>query len=365
MSETNLALSSLQRLGMPNFCFTTLCTSGYISYTSGLYLNLKRFYPDIPLVICGLDEKTRDFFNKVGDPLLITVSGNEIWGEDCWKNLSCRMKPDERAFASKSAISVWLLEHGYKQMLFLDSDTYLLDRIDDVIQMLLKHDILIIPSRFTLENWRKARVGNFNAGIFGFASPALQVAQVFKALCFDRCLNFQLDNLFFEQKFFDLFVHYNRTGIIRDLGINVQGSDFNELKPQQKEDGNWYVADGTKIRLFHATTPTPRDFPLVKEKLAFDREAKAKLSGTDISLSQNRVEMKKKLRITAFVKRIGIKWLAGKFWKGYIRAVKAFQDLNRVVSLTEEFSLLTRIRETYFHKAKLLAKLQDCHKKKQ
>ncbi len=104
---------SFARLGMEGFCFATLASSNYIRYCCGLYANLKEYYPDVPLALCALDEKTASFFKAIGDPKLLVVGGDDIWGAECWHNLLCRMKRDERAFASKAALAEWVFMNGF------------------------------------------------------------------------------------------------------------------------------------------------------------------------------------------------------------------------------------------------------------
>lgn len=342
-------------------CFASLTTDNYLPYLCGLYLNLKELYPEIPFAVAALDKKSEDFLKKIGDEKLIVLSGEEIWGADFWKNLQCRMKRDERAFTSKSALVEWTLEHGFDKCMFLDSDIMLLDRIDDVLNMLDKYDTILAPARFTMENWRKSRAGNFNGGIYGFSKGGLRLLRIYKSLCFENCINLPIDNLFHDQKYLDLFIHYHGTGIIRDYGINVSGTDFDELQPHQKEDGNWYVKDNVPIRLFHATAVTPKSFGLVIKKHDLDIASFEKCGGK-AKLKGDRVAQKNKLKISSLANLLRVNRLIRLYWIYYVDLIKVFQCINRIISLPD-YNIPTRWKETFKKKGPLLEKLREDYRK--
>lgn len=255
---------------MKEVCFATITSTGYIDQTAGLYLNLKEVHPDVPLVVCTLDDKSYRAFDGTYDGLTL-VKAETVWGKPFWHNLCCRSTRPELAFASKAATVSWALENIADTVIVLDSDLLFMTPTPDLIDRARSHDMLLMAARHSLENWRKSNAfGLFSAGIVGISKAGYRAAQIWKSQCFDECRPLPADGLFNEQKYLDYFVGFFDVDIVRDPGINVSATILNLVQPEQDEDRRWWTRDGTMLRIFHDSRTTSSDIPLSQMKQDFN-----------------------------------------------------------------------------------------------
>ncbi len=252
--------------------FSVVASKGYIGHAAGLIVNLREFYPQAEIIVCALDDATQTAMQNIGDANVTCAQASEVWGEDNWRNMTSRMSVPERAFASKSALITWAVETRNKPTLLLDSDLLFLAPFDDIIERLQTRGLLLVPGRHPWRDWKKtAQFGLFSAGVIGVGPDALQMARAWRAMCFDTCIASPFSGTYYEQKYLNYFVSEPSLEILNDPGINVSQTLLKLLLPRKDSDGNWRVADGTALRIYHSSRSTNEGVELTRLKSDYNQ----------------------------------------------------------------------------------------------
>jgi hypothetical protein len=341
----------------PQITFATVTSRGYIDQATGLILNLREFYPTAEIAVCALDAETERAFATGGGPKVTCVPAAQVWGVDNWRNMSCRMSVPERAFASKSALLAWAIENRTRPVLLLDSDLLFLSRIDDIIENLQTHPLLLVPGRHPWDAWRKtANFGLFSAGIIGAGPGALPMALAWRAMCFEACMATSLAGLYYEQKYLDYFISVDGVKILNDPGVNVSQTLLKLLEPRRLADGSWQVAGGVPLRVYHASRSTDEEFELARMKADYNRRGLGVfgLSARESGPREQRTGGRIGFASVARFLRIGsaLEVVAGVLDK----CSRELITLHRVLTL-HDHDLSTRIAETWTRRRKLQAEL--------
>lgn len=338
--------------------FATVTSRGYIDQAAGMLLNLREFYPSAKLAICALDRGTEEAFARSNEANLVCIPAAEIWGEPNWRNISCRMSVPERAFASKSALLTWALERRSGPVLLLDSDLLFLARIDDIIEALGEHPLLLVPGRHPWDAWRKtASFGLFSAGIIGAGPGALNMARAWRAMCFEACMATSLSGLYYEQKYLDYFVSVDGLKIVNDAGINVSQTLLKLLAPRRLADGSWQVGDGTTLRIYHASRSTDENFELARIKADYNRRGLAALGLSEDRKTEREQKTGNRIGLASFARVLRV----GSTIEAISRALDSFSrsliTLHRVLTL-HDYTLATRFHEAFSQRRELQSALE-------
>ncbi len=330
---------------MTEFCFATVASRGYIDQAAGLILNLREFYPEAKIVICALDTATERAFADTGDANVVCAPAAEVWGDVYWNNLTSRTSVPERAFASKSALAAWAAETLGSSILILDSDLLFLAAIDDVIESLSAHNLLLVPGRHPWRDWRKTqRFGLFSAGIIGIGPRALPMARAWRAMCFEACIATRFAGVYYEQKYLDYFVSAEGLKILNDPGINVSQTLLKLLAPRRAADGVWQVGDGVPLRIYHASRSTDESVELARLKADYNRRGLAALGLTDTKPVARETKTGNRIGLSALTRFLRI----GGALEGLASLLDGFSRrlifLHRILT-ADDHSLRTRIAE--------------------
>jgi hypothetical protein len=338
--------------------FVTITSRGYIDQAAGLFLNLREFYPTAEFILCALDTATERAFANTANANLTCVSAVDIWGEDNWRNMTSRMSVPERAFASKSALVAWAVENREHPVLLLDSDLLFLSRIDDVIDCLQSHPLLLVPGRHPWDAWRKsANFGLFSAGIIGVAPAARAMTRAWRAMCFEACMATSLSGLYYEQKYLDYFVSVDGLKILNDPGINVSQTLLKLLAPQRLANGAWQVGDGTALRIYHASRSTDEEFELARIKADYNRRGLAAFGLSDTQRVPREQRTGNRIGLASFARALRIGSMLEGFAGALDRSSRGLITLHRVLTL-HDHTLATRIKETFTRRRQLQATLE-------
>ncbi len=341
--------------------FATVASRGYIGHAAGLIVNLREFYPDAEIIVCALDAETRAAFTDCGDANVTCAPAEEVWGEENWRNITSRMSVPERAFASKSALSAWAVETRGRPMLLLDSDLLFLAAIDDVIETLNAHSLMLVPGRHPWRDWRKtAQFGLFSAGVIGVGPGGLDAAKAWRAMCFEACIASPFSDTYYEQKYLDFFVSDPGLKILNDPGINVSQTLLGILTPEKGEDGAWRVAGGAPLRMYHASRSTDESMELARLKADYNKRGLEAfgLAGTTEGPREERTG--NRIGFATFVRWIRVGGLLESLARGLDGLNRRLILWHRVLTLNDH-SLGERIAEAR-QRHKLHAALEDDRK---
>ncbi len=331
------------------FSFVTVTSKNYVAHTAGLYCNIRDYYSDTYLVVCCLDQHSFDALSCIKDSCLKVVLAKDVWGEEYWHNICCRMRTDQKAFATKSALSAWALQNVAESLILLDADLLFLDRIDDMIEKAMHGEVLLSPTWHEMGVWHKSNnSGIFSAGFIGFSVRALKGVNAWKAYCFNECSISIIKGYYFEQKFLQWFLGDFDCEIISDPGINTTKFLKSESDNCHKK---WTCPKGEDIRVFHMSRTICRDLPISKLKEEYNAKGLRRLNEkTVLKKAENtNVASKKK---TIFQKVADL----DKMLHGLGSFLLFVQTVKRVI-VSDHGTLKDRIGETFFRKASLVEKL--------
>ncbi len=337
--------------------FATIASRGYIDQAAGLALNISEFYPEAVLEVCALDERTKEVLGSSRIPNIRCVAPETVWGSAHWYNMSCRMTMPERAFATKSALAVWTLETQRSPILLLDSDLLFLSKIDDIVESLTSHAMLLVPGRHPWQHWRKtAKFGLFSAGIIGFSPDAIAAVRAWRAMCFEACMAMPFANLYYEQKYLNYFVSQSGLRILDDTGINVSQTLMKLLAPRRNPDGAWVVGDDTPLRIYHASRSTDEDLELARIKVDYNKR------GLDLlGMSERAGPREQKagggIGFAAIVRMLRIGSLLDALSSGLESLSRWLVTAHRVLTLPDH-SLRERVAQAGASRRRLLSELE-------
>tara|TARA_Y100001970_G_C14227329_1_gene856485 strand:+ start:1807 stop:2829 length:1023 start_codon:yes stop_codon:yes gene_type:complete len=261
---------------MEKICFTTVCDKNYINHAAGLIYNLNKLHKNLKILVCCLDDDSYQIFNNIDSKFNIkTIAAKEIWGDEKWNNLELRLNKKEIAFATTSAIPFWALNNFTEKIVYLDSDIYLLKNLDDFILELEKYALILVPNGRPLNDIKRTpKTGLFCTGTIGFSQKGKKYADHWRKLCFDQCRELLEDNLYFDQKYLDIFACQPEVLIYPDPGIQVIGNHMNYHQPYKDSKNIWRIKQlESEITIFHMTRDTNKDFELSKEKNSLNQKA--------------------------------------------------------------------------------------------
>lgn len=165
----------------------------------------------------------------------------------------------ELSYAATPFLIAHLLEAGFEGVLFLKQETMVLERLDDLLEMLRRHSVLLTPHFLAppegegeFERARNVlRAGVFNGGVLGFAecAEARRVLRWWKQKTLRLCLLDVDHGLHYEQRWLDFVPSFApRCGIVRDPGVNVGHWNLPERRIEVR--GGRVTACGEPCRIF-------------------------------------------------------------------------------------------------------------------
>jgi len=267
------------------------------------------------------------------------------------------MSVAERAFATKAALTEWVVKNRNGPVLLLDSDLLLLDSVDDIINQLNTKSLILVPARHPWVNWRKsAQFGLFSAGFLAANTGALPGLQAWKLMCFTACTASRLGGIYYEQKYLDYLVTVDRLCILKDSGINVSQTLLKLLAPKKIANGRWVLNDGTPLRIYHCSRSTDDRLELAELKRAYNRMGVEQLGISVPAMQQREVRIGNRFGFAALTRFMRIGILLDRLALLLSRFSLNLIIFHRVFTLSDH-SLGTRFLETFSKRRSLIASL--------
>jgi hypothetical protein len=152
---------------------------------------------------------------------------------------------------------------GFDEIVYLDPDTFVFDRIDDIFELLNHNDILITPhitSPITsVDNLWYTELSALKHGAYNLGFLAVNMhrsnSQSFinwwQERCTDYCKTDFPNGLFTDQKWIDLAPGlFDSVKIIRTPGYNVASWNLHNNIPFSKNDSVYFCND-SRLKFFH------------------------------------------------------------------------------------------------------------------
>lgn len=247
----------------PNTAFT-ICARNYFAQALTLARSFRQFHPESDFRVVLMDRKDPAFAARFPEVEI-------VWAEDLglpgFAAHSLRFDVIEFSTNVKPHC-LQLLLGAYEKVLYLDPDTCLYDRLDEIYARLDTASVVVTPATMApvMDGHRPddieyLRVGVFNLGFVGVARGDEGMA--FAKWWGERCLSdgFHETQLgvFVDQKWVNLApCYFPATHILRDRGVNMAIWNLHERSLTPTATG-YRVNDGGSLKLYHFSSFDPHE----------------------------------------------------------------------------------------------------------
>ena len=247
-------------------CYTSASYS-YLDRARVLFETVREFHPEWETWLCLADEEPPGFsLDLAAEDIDRVVKLNELGIDEC---LSWAFQHDvvELCTAVKGPMLTHLLSQGIDKVIYLDPDTALFDRLDEVLALLEQHSAVLTPHQINPDKNRSAivdnEIGSLKYGIFNLGFVAVKNCSegiAFARWWRDRLLQFCYDDvpngLFTDQKWCNHApVFFPDIAILRHKGYNVASWNLSQRPIRIDRAGN-ITAGGDALKFFHFTKVT-------------------------------------------------------------------------------------------------------------
>lgn len=247
-------------------CFTS-ASYNYMDRVRVLFETVREFHPEWKTCLCLVDQEPVNFqlywdtenIDQVVKAVDLAIPEFASWA----------FEHDiiELCTAVKGQMLCELLEQGFDKVVYLDPDTALFGRLDEVIDLLDHHSSVLTPHQVTPDTVRSAiidnEMGSLKYGIFNLGFVAVSNAEEgrrFARWWRDRLIEFCFDEidrgLFTDQKWCNHApVFFPDLAILRHRGYNVASWNISQRAIHIDNDGS-ITAGGESLKFFHFTKVT-------------------------------------------------------------------------------------------------------------
>ena len=242
---------------MNNIAVFTIVSNNYMVFARTLMQSLAEVHPEWERHVLLVDRPPQGGFPD--DGLFTTTAVEEL------------PLPDMQGFLFRysimelnTAVKPWMFAHlrqkGYRQVIYLDPDIFVLQPMVDVVRMLHDGATAVLTPHLTaplIDDYKPTeldimRAGAYNLGFLAVGDTAQADALIAwwqRKLEFQAVVDFE-KGLFTDQKWLDLAPGlFEGVGILRDTGYNVAYWNLSH-RPLTREGEQWY-AGGRLLRFFH------------------------------------------------------------------------------------------------------------------
>ncbi len=212
-------------------------------------------HPDLPFYVLLADEPHEGVPDASEPFQVVLFEALEIPDSAAFR---FRYRELELSYACTPYLIRHLLERGLDRVLFLKQETLVLDRLDPLFEMLLRHSVILTPHLLEPATGADAvareisvlRAGVFNGGVIGFSrcEEAFAVLEWWQRRVESDCV-LQVDHgLHYEQRWLDLVPSLAPgCGIVRDPGVNIGHWNLHERRI--RELGGTYRTGADRVRI--------------------------------------------------------------------------------------------------------------------
>ncbi|MHB8063590.1 MAG: glycosyltransferase [Ruminiclostridium sp.] len=197
---------------MDKVAFCTIVSKSYLCYARNLHNSLKKNQDNFVFFTLISDE-IESKFNKNAEEFMV-IEAKELL-EERIHELSFKYDILEFNTCLKPILIKYLMQTGYKKVIYLDADIYLFNSFDKVIELLDEYSLILTPhlterlpssynDKFT--ELQLLKDGVFNTGLLAFSdkSETHRFLDWFIDKCLNECYNEPENGLFVDQKWLEL-----------------------------------------------------------------------------------------------------------------------------------------------------------------
>jgi hypothetical protein len=241
--------------------FTSIATN-YVPKAIVLANSLKQFHPAAKFVVCLVEKEAPDEIEKVQE--FDEVIRAEQLGMPCFRSFIFRHNVVEACTAVKGPMFKFLFKAfpNHREFIYLDPDIFVLSRMDELLDALQKHSIILTPHLVEPEDTHDAildnevcalRHGVFNLGFLALSrhKDSYKFVEWWSDRLYNYCYADCANGLFTDQKWMDFAPSFfPGTYVLRHPGYNVAPWNLSRRKVLLAPDGTTRVGD-FPVRFVH------------------------------------------------------------------------------------------------------------------
>ncbi|HEU0123443.1 MAG TPA: hypothetical protein VFQ91_23135, partial [Bryobacteraceae bacterium] len=235
----------------------TVIANNYLPFARVLMQSLREFAPDVRRFVILVD-RLDGSWDPAEEDFEVILSTDLGLPDSTWfhfKYMILELSTAVKPYAAQHLFERFALD----RLLYFDPDIRLYRRVDDVLEALLRHSIVLTPHLTApIRDGKRPgeldvlRSGAYNLGFIGMR--ATQETWDFLAWwqekLFTHCVVDFAKGLFVDQRWVDLVPGlFDGVGILRDPGLNVAYWNLNARTVVKGEDG--YTVNGRSLCFFH------------------------------------------------------------------------------------------------------------------
>ena len=233
----------------------TTATASYAPYAEVLAAGWLRSHPGVPFCVLLLD----------GDKSVLTGNGFRVLAAEeldiSAEDLQIRRAiydPFELANSLKADLFRTLIAEGHDAVVFLDSDTAVYERLEDVGAAAAEHGVALSPhlvhpppadGRYPGELDVPLRYGVFNSGFIAAGSGAREFLEWWSGHARRDCVDDLASGMHVDQYWLQSVPAYFEHTILRDPTLHV--AHWNVHERSLAHTAGRYLVDGRPLRTFH------------------------------------------------------------------------------------------------------------------
>ncbi|HRP58432.1 hypothetical protein [Agriterribacter sp.] len=234
---------------MNTFC--TIITADYFPHALALYKSLKKFDQQALLYVLVADDKSLSGHdNETGIQILAVsqLKGYPLTQELYNKYAHIRM--DFFRWSLKPILISYLLETGFKKVLFVDCDIFFFNDYRFLFEALNQSAIILTPHWYSVspainenEFVQLLTSGFFNAGFIGSNRNGLPALQWWANACHYKMSECKAERVYVDQRYLDLLpLLFENVQILSHKGCNLGAGNYETCK--RILVGNTLLIDG-------------------------------------------------------------------------------------------------------------------------
>ena len=243
--------SSWKPMSNNKVSFFTIVARNYLAYAYVLGDSVKKHHPNCDFFIFIMDDINYEYKSEITNKGFLSIYPDQISLKP-YEHFVFKYDIVEACTGVKPFVIQHLLEIGSQKVIYLDPDILCFRRLDEAIEALDTHSIVITPhslSPIDLDYFHSDELllsyGVYNLGFLGVSRG--EVTNNFLAWwgnrLFDRCIKEKSINLFVDQKWMDLVISYfDSVFVIRKKTYNIAYWNLHE-RILQKINGKFYLKD--------------------------------------------------------------------------------------------------------------------------
>jgi len=257
----------LYEINQMKITYCTIITADYLHYALALHHSVSRYQPDAIFNVL-ITDRCDDLSPLSGDfPNISFHCVKDLCDEGIARRIKNKYaESDANCFrwSMKSIYIIYLLQHGYDQVFYLDGDLFFYSDIDFLSKELSGSSVLLTP------HWRASSPqidssnfeilqtsGLYNAGFVAATKHGIPAMEWWASVCENQCIKEPKRGFFADQAYLNLLpIYFEDVKTLRHRGCNVANWNQIESRRSLSSDGRVKINGEWDVVFIHFTRST-------------------------------------------------------------------------------------------------------------